>query len=192
MYFIAALLLLFIFALPSKAAAFCGEYNRHMPHCAGPATVKHKIAAKHAKRSTAYSPYSGRPVYKRKGAAVRVQTPGRRSAVTLAGVVAPLAAKVNEIIVACGSRVVSGVRHTNVAGTGIRSLHSSGRAVDVAGNPICIYALLRGWDRAGGGYTTDYGSAPNGRHVHISYGGREAGRVFAHRKPRYRRVAQGD
>lgn len=100
-----------------------------------------------------------------------------------AGIVAPLAAKVAEIGTACGSTVISGVRHTRVAGSGRISLHSSGRAVDMRGNPSCIYAHLHGWP---GGYTTDYGRMA---HIHISYdpgGGREMGLRFAHGGGKYR------
>ncbi len=97
----------------------------------------------------------------------------------LRGVYAPLAAKAREIAAACGSRVVSGVRHTRVAGTRRMSLHASGHAVDMQGNPACIYAHLRGW---AGGYSTDYGRV---RHVHISLGGREDGARFAHRGRRH-------
>lgn len=98
----------------------------------------------------------------------------------LAGVSAPLAAKANEIAAACGSRVISGLRHTRVAGTRRMSLHASGHAVDMQGNPGCIYAHLRGWS---GGYSTDYARV---RHVHISLGGREDGVRFAHRGGRTR------
>src|SRR5215475_14138359 len=70
---------------------------------------------------------------------------------SLSGVVAPLAEKVREIVSACGSRVISSVRHTHVAGSRRMSLHASGRAVDVAGNPGCIYRQLAGWTHQGGG-----------------------------------------
>ncbi len=93
----------------------------------------------------------------------------------LAGVDPTLAAKAREIEAACGSRVISGVRHTRVAGTRRLSLHASGRAVDLVGNPACIYRMLAGWP---GGYTTDYRRA---RHTHVSYGGSEHGLRFAHR-----------
>lgn len=96
------------------------------------------------------------------------------------GVSAPLAAKAREIESACGSRVISGVRHTRVAGSRRWSLHASGRAVDMTGNPGCIYARLRGWS---GGYSTDYARV---HHVHISLGGREDGIRFAHRSGRMR------
>ncbi|NJL50414.1 MAG: hypothetical protein HC909_01525, partial [Blastochloris sp.] len=91
-----------------------------------------------------------------------------------AGVVKPLADKAAEMFAACGARVISGVRHTRVAGTRTMSLHARGQAIDMRGNPACIYRHLQGWP---GGYTTDYGRA---RHVHISYGGREHGLRFAH------------
>lgn len=105
------------------------------------------------------------------------ETAGRAIAHPVAGIVAPLAAKVSEIQSACGSRILSGVRHTLVAGTRRVSLHASGKAVDVAGNPSCIYAQLAGWP---GGYSVDYGRVA---HVHISYdeaGGREWGLHFSH------------
>lgn len=98
----------------------------------------------------------------------------------LAGVDATLAAKAREIIEACGSRVTSGVRRTYVAGSGRLSLHASGRAVDMQGNPSCIYRHLAGWP---GGYSTDYGRV---RHVHFSLNGREDGLRFAHRSGRTR------
>lgn len=96
---------------------------------------------------------------------------------TLSGVVGPLASKAREIESICGSRVISAVRHTYIRGTGGRlSLHASGRAVDIAGNPSCIYAQLRGWP---GGVSVDYGRV---RHVHVSYApnGAEWGARFRH------------
>lgn len=96
---------------------------------------------------------------------------------SVAGIVSPLAAKVAQIQAACGSSVVSGVRHTRIAGTRRMSLHAQGKAVDMVGNPSCMYSQLRGWS---GGYSTDYGRM---RHIHISYdveGGREMGLRFAH------------
>ena len=98
----------------------------------------------------------------------------RGGSVSLAGVVGPLASKARQIMASCGSRVVSGVR----AGAG-HSHHSTGNAVDLQGNPSCIYSMLRGWP---GGVSTDYASAPGGAHVHVSYapGGREWGLRFAH------------
>jgi hypothetical protein len=93
------------------------------------------------------------------------------------GLVAPLAAKVSEIVSTCGSTVISSVRHTLIAGTRILSLHASGKAADLQGNPSCMYAALHGWP---GGYSIDYASV---RHIHISYdpeGGREMGARFVH------------
>jgi hypothetical protein len=92
----------------------------------------------------------------------------------VSGIVAPLAAKVAEIQSACGSKVISAIRHTRIAGTSRMSLHATGQAVDLAGNPGCIYGLLHGWP---GGYSTDYARV---RHVHLSYGGPEHGIRFAH------------
>lgn len=100
----------------------------------------------------------------------------RGRSVSLAGVVPPLAAKALAIKAACGARVVSGVRRTRIAGSRRISLHAYGRAVDLQGNPGCIYRQLAGWP---GGVSTDYGRV---RHVHVSYDpqGREWGRRFAH------------
>lgn len=123
---------------------------------------------------------------------VKLPVPGR--SVSLTGVVPPLAAKAREIVAACGSRVISAVRRTRVRGSGRLSLHASGRAVDLAGNPSCIYAHLKNWP---GGVSTDYHSVRCGRsrcpHVHVSYspGGSEWGLRFAHygTKRRAHRVA---
>jgi hypothetical protein len=95
----------------------------------------------------------------------------RSGSVSLAGVTPVLAAKARAITAACGSTVISAVSRR-----GNRSNHPIGRAVDMRGNPSCIYAHLKGWP---GGYTTDYRSAG---HVHISYnpGGQEWGMRFAH------------
>lgn len=105
--------------------------------------------------------------------------------VSLAGVTPVLAAKTRKIVAACGSIVISAV-----ASRSIRSNHPIGRAVDLQGNPRCIYAHLKGWP---GGYSTDYAAV---RHVHISYnpGGQEWGVRFAHnsgrnRATRYARLA---
>ena len=89
-------------------------------------------------------------------------------------VVPELAAKAREIVSACGSRVTSAVAHRPY-----RSNHPLGRAVDLAGNPVCIYSMLKGWR---GGYSVDYHTAPGGKHVHISWnpGGQEWGVRFAH------------
>lgn len=97
-----------------------------------------------------------------------------RFAARLQGIVEPLASKAAEIQAVCGSKVISGVRHTYIAGTRIISLHATGQAVDMQGNPACIYRHLAGWQ---GGYSTDYSRV---QHVHISWGGREHGTRFAH------------
>jgi hypothetical protein len=99
----------------------------------------------------------------------------RRAQFGIRGVHGRLAAKAQEIASQCGSRVVSGFRPgARVAGSGHPSLHASGRAVDISGNPRCIYSHLRGWP---GGYSIDYGAV---RHVHVSLGGREDGVRFRH------------
>ena len=105
-----------------------------------------------------------------------------RNSVSLAGIVAPLKAKAEEIVAACGSRVVSAYRPGARIPTGRLSNHARHRAVDLQGNPSCIYRHLKGWP---GGYSTDYSSAPGGAHVHISYNrNMEWGARFAHRRTR--------
>ena len=101
--------------------------------------------------------------------------------VSLAGVTPVLAAKTRQIVASCGSTVISAVSRR-----GNRSNHPIGRAVDLRGNPGCIYAQLKSWP---GGYSTDYAAA---RHVHISYnpGGQEWGLRFAHGGSRKTRVAR--
>ena len=115
---------------------------------------------------------------------ITVSTSHARADVSLRGVHPVLAAKARQIVRACGSHVVSGVRRTRVAGSRRMSLHASGRAVELRGNPRCIYARLKGWP---GGVSTDYGRV---RHVHLSWGGNEHGRRFVHRfAPRRVRLA---
>lgn len=95
----------------------------------------------------------------------------------LSGFPSPLVAKVREIESACGARVISAYRPgARVRGSGRMSLHASRRAVDMSGNPSCIYARLRSWP---GGVSSDYGRV---RHVHFSYSpnGAEWGARFAH------------
>lgn len=107
--------------------------------------------------------------------AIATAAEARRGSTSLHGVIVPLASKVRSIQARCpGTRIVSSVRHTRVRGSGRMSLHASGRAVDVHGQWDCIYAQLRGWP---GGYSTD---ARRMRHIHISYGGPEQGKRFAH------------
>jgi hypothetical protein len=86
-----------------------------------------------------------------------------------------LAEKAREIVASCGSTVISSFRPgARIAGTGHASMHASGRAVDIRGNPSCIYGHLHGWR---GGYSVDYGAV---QHVHISLGGHEDGVRFSH------------
>lgn len=104
---------------------------------------------------------------------------------SLAGFPAPLVSKVHELQSSCGSRVISAFRPgARVAGSGHISNHALKKAVDMAGNPKCIYAHLKGWP---GGYSIDYGSV---NHVHISYNPRmEWGVRFAHYGHSARRYA---
>lgn len=107
--------------------------------------------------------------------------PRSRSEDRLVGVVPALAAMTRKLVSLCGATVISGVRRTYVRGSGRRSLHWDGRAVDIVGNPDCMYAQLRN-DKYAGGYSTDYYRIrPN--HLHLSWGGREHGRRFAHWQP---------
>jgi hypothetical protein len=113
-------------------------------------------------------------VYKKHASAKKrthARSGSRSGSVSLAGVTPVLAAKARQIASSCGSSVISAVSRR-----GGRSNHPIGRAVDMRGNPSCIYAQLKGWP---GGYSTDYRSAG---HVHISYnpGGQEWGLRFAH------------
>jgi len=91
--------------------------------------------------------------------------------VSLSGITPVLAAKAREIVADCGSLVIS-----TISARGNRSNHPLGRAVDLRGNPGCIYAHLKGWP---GGYSTDYSAVA---HVHVSYNpeGQEWGLRFAH------------
>jgi hypothetical protein len=95
--------------------------------------------------------------------------------VGVAGIDGTLAAKAHEIVANCGSTIISGFRPgARIAGTRHASMHASGRAVDIKGNPGCIYSHLHGWP---GGYSVDYGSV---QHVHVSLGGFEDGVRFSH------------
>ena len=91
---------------------------------------------------------------------------------SLSGITPVLAAKARKIVADCGSVVIS-----TISARGNRSNHPIGRAVDLRGNPGCIYAHLKGWP---GGYSTDYKAVG---HVHVSYnpGGQEWGLRFAHK-----------
>jgi hypothetical protein len=98
-----------------------------------------------------------------------------RGSTSLDRVVWTLKSKVEAIVSDCGSRVVS----TDQRG-GKTPNHAQGKAVDVQGNPACIYKHLKGWE---GGYTTDYATAPGTPHVHISYSREhEWGKRFTHGK----------
>lgn len=107
----------------------------------------------------------------------------RPISVSLAGYPQQLIDKSHEIVDACGSRVVSAFRPgARVRGSGRLSNHAFHRAVDINGNPKCIYQHLAGWP---GGYSTDYARVA---HVHISYApnSREWGARFVHYQGRHR------
>lgn len=140
-----------------------------------------RASAQRAKVDTAFA-------YAPATAAV-VQARPARASVSMSGVVPALAAKVAQIQAACpGAHVISAIRHTRIRGTRRLSLHATGEAVDMRGNPSCVYSQLRDW---AGGYSTDYGRV---KHIHISLAanGREAGLRFAHgggKSHRHRRFA---
>jgi hypothetical protein len=86
--------------------------------------------------------------------------------VRLAGLPAPLVAKVHEIIDHCrGFHVVSAYRPgARIAGSGRISLHALHRAADIAGpHYACAYARLHGWP---GGVSID---AYRMHHIHLSW-----------------------
>jgi hypothetical protein len=123
-------------------------------------------------------------------APVEQESASPKGSTSMSGIVPALAAKVGQIQSACpGAHVISGLRHTRIRGSGRMSLHATGEAVDMRGNPSCVYAQLRDWS---GGYSTDYGRV---QHIHISLAanGREAGLRFSHgggKSHRHRRFAK--
>lgn len=107
---------------------------------------------------------------------------------SLAGFPVPLQKMVATLQSQCGATITSAYRPgARVAGSGRPSLHASKRAVDLqARNPSCLYATLKRV-RYAGGYSTDYRAV---NHLHMSWGGGEHGRRFAHYQRSYRiRVA---
>lgn len=143
------------------------------PHCQRNGKARHHYRKKRRPQPGYVQPLAMRNILRGLAEEIRNAGPSK----SLAGVVAPLAAKAREIQSICGSRIISAVRHTYIAGTGGRlSLHASGRAIDIVGNPSCIYAQLRGWP---GGVSVDYARV---RHVHFSYNprGAEWGTRFNH------------
>jgi hypothetical protein len=133
----------------------------------------------------------GRHPTARQVSAIQDERPTGRSTANLADAVPALAAKAREIVQTCGSTVISVHRPgARVRGSGRPSLHARVRseAVDMSGNPGCIYAQLQGWP---GGVSTDYRSVG---HVHFSLAsdGREMGSRFAHysRGHKHRRASR--
>jgi hypothetical protein len=127
----------------------------------GPLFRHHRLSARHFRMRAAH-------FHRRHG------EPSSYS-VGVGGLHGELAAKAYEIVSSCGSTIISAFRPgAHIAGSGHASLHASGRAIDVRGNPECIYSHLHGWP---GGYSIDYGSV---QHVHISLGGFEDGVRFSH------------
>ena len=97
---------------------------------------------------------------------------------SLAGFPVPLQKMVATLQSECGARITAAYRPgARVAGSGRPSLHASKKAVDLqARNPSCLYATLKR-ARYAGGWSTDYRAV---NHLHMSWGGREHGRRFAH------------
>jgi hypothetical protein len=149
------------------------------------APVRDSADTRHAHRARMREALAYAPA----AAAVEREAP-QPASTSVAGIVPALAAKVAQIQSACpGAHVISSIRHTRIRGSGRLSLHATGEAVDMRGNPSCVYAQLRDWP---GGYSTDYGRA---QHIHISLAanGREAGLRFSHgggRGHRHRRFAK--
>jgi hypothetical protein len=144
----------------------------------------HKSIHHHASKAS-HLRYRVTGVHRGKRYAHRVtRRAGVARSMSLSGVTPVLASKAREIASSCGSSIIS-----TISGRGRKSNHPIGRAVDMKGNPSCIYAHLKGWP---GGYSTDYGKV---QHVHISYnpGGQEWGLRFAHGGggPRATRYAGG-
>lgn len=163
-------LLSVLFVSGSEAEARVYHYAKHQHITHRTAHSKHWVTG--YKSIHHHHRYSARHHYRAKHYTFRAS---RGS--TALNVVTPLAAKAVEIVGACRARVVSAFRPgAKVAGTNHQSLHAVHKAVDVAGDPACIYSHLQGWP---GGYSKDYSRV---RHVHISYepGGREWGARFVH------------
>lgn len=157
---------------PVAVQSFCGDR-----YCSGPSEYAVKLKVKRHKVRTA----RGKVVKAAKRSARPHGSHGR--SLSLDAVVAPLAEKARAIIADCGSRVISAHRPgARVRDSGRLSLHASypARAVDLKGNPSCIYRHLQGWP---GGYSVDSRIG----HIHISYepGGREWGARFQHHGTRY-------
>lgn len=155
-----------VFAVPARAARIqMTNDGRWVQQAFSPRQEVHHVTARRHR------------VFHRHRRPIRIARRHSRDSVSYAGLPGPLAGKVNEIKLACGSTVISAYRPGAViAGTHHRSLHAIGRAVDMSGNSGCIYSHLRDWP---GGYSTDYARM---RHVHISYmpGGQEWGSRFIH------------
>jgi hypothetical protein len=161
--FTAAILLGLAFCGPSMAQEY-GYADDSRPRANSETTSHHRAAHRAARKRGVRAPRAS------------------RNSVDLVGIVPPLATKAREIMGTCGSKVVSAIRRGARVYGGSASNHASGRAVDLQGNPSCIYAHLHSWP---GGYSTDYAIAPGGPHVHVSYnpGGMEWGLRFAHHSP---------
>jgi len=172
------IVLLVVMVLPVEAAYDKHDYYGWRGSDVTPTTRTFRTRKATYKRAVRNYRYSYRKSYyhnrsgirkhvMRRGRVVSVpRLPRSRPNTSLASVTPVLAAKVREINAACGSRVISAYRPgARVRGNGRLSLHAHypSRAVDLQGNPKCIYARLRRWP---GGVSTDYGRV---RHVHISY-----------------------
>ncbi len=181
-YFVAALALACLYATPAEArrsADLSREFTGDRYSGGAPAVDTQRAVKRTAKKTYRKAKRSTR---------LAARTPtgyakhiARTASRDLTGFPEPLVIKVRELERECGSKVVSGYRPgARIGRSGVMSNHARRKAVDMSGNPACMYAHLKGWP---GGVSTDYHSAPGGKHVHISYnpGGMEWGVRFAHR-----------
>lgn len=155
---------LFVFCVPASARTSHGVTGHHATDISSDRRHRHKARHRHHRRHHA--------IRHRHRHRVAVAAPRQ----SLAGFPSPLVAKAHELERSCGSHIISAFRpHARIAGSGRVSNHALRKAIDMAGNPGCMYAHMKGWP---GGYSVDYGRV---RHIHISYNRqREWGLKFAH------------
>jgi hypothetical protein len=158
-------------ALSVALATAASAYVRHHRHAAG-------AAGRHAQTALARVHHAAhRPRHRVHYANHHLRRQVHYGASPFGCLPAELRAKVVEIIDACGTHVLrTFTPGAVIAGTHHLSEHAFCRAADLAGNPACIYAHLRGFR---GGVSTDYARM---QHVHVSWhpGGFEQGVRFVH------------
>ena len=121
------------FAVPIRLSSLTGSY--------GIATAEHREPCKSRGSSTVLGAPGGE-------IPPGDSTIANGRSVSSTGVTPVLAAKARQIVASCGSSIVS----AGSPSRGVRSDRPTGRAVDIEGNPGCVYAQLKGWP---GGYSTD-------------------------------------